>query len=177
MKKFKKILFCAIITFSLSLTSIPFVCAKPHSITVNGVTYIYERFHTDALIYQVYTDAEELSIPETLNGINVYGIVYQNPETEEFISVFSNSPNLKTITLPNTMRRIGRRAFYNCVNLERIILPANLNCIEEEAFKNCENLKFIGINIFIADKNDIINAINYNFHDIFRRCYFHHNLI
>lgn len=53
--------------------------------------------------------------------------------------------NLKSITIPDTVKGIGASAFSNCVNLEKVILPDGLEYISASAFNGCENLKEISI--------------------------------
>ena len=69
-------------------------------------------------------------------------------------SAFMECPELKTIELPATLKRIGERAFYGCGNLtsvkvhgdtelggEGVHLPNALEAIEDEAFRLCRKMK------------------------------------
>jgi len=58
---------------------------------------------------------------------------------------FMGCSSLKSVSLPNTMIRIGYRAFFNCFLLERINIPRSLHTIEEGAFYNCRSLKVIDL--------------------------------
>ena len=55
---------------------------------------------------------------------------------------FYNMPNLKSVYLSNTVKRIGMQAFYKCSSLEQIALP-NVLIIEEHAFRDCTSLQKI----------------------------------
>ena len=48
--------------------------------------------------------------------------------------------NLKNITLPDTLKTIGERAFYGCENLTSIIIPSSVTEIADGAFSQCPNL-------------------------------------
>ncbi len=50
---------------------------------------------------------------------------------------------LKQITIPASVKTIGRKAFYNCRQLTKIELPANLTNIQHEAFDGCSSLSVI----------------------------------
>lgn len=48
--------------------------------------------------------------------------------------------NLLSVDLPESLKRIGKRAFQNCSGLEDITLPEGLQTIDEYAFYNCTSL-------------------------------------
>ena len=50
---------------------------------------------------------------------------------------------LARLTLPATLRRIGRRAFQKCVLPREIVLPNRLEVIDVEAFYGCQSLESI----------------------------------
>lgn len=60
---------------------------------------------------------------------------------------FANCEKLTKITLPNTLEKIGKFAFYNCKKLEEVILDKciNLDEIGKSAFQNCIELKEIKV--------------------------------
>lgn len=55
---------------------------------------------------------------------------------------FSECENLKEITLPRTITRIGENAFTNS-GITKVVLPEGLEIIGENAFAGCTNLKEI----------------------------------
>lgn len=77
-----------------------------------------------------FVEATEIVIPEGVHYISPYA----------FINCF----NLKKVTFPSTLRRIGRRAFECCKSLEEIKF-LNPLVIDENAFRFCENLKTVEI--------------------------------
>ena len=54
---------------------------------------------------------------------------------------FMDRIDLKKVILPNTLKFIGKKAFYHCDNLEEIVVGGSIKVIEKEAFGNCLNLK------------------------------------
>ena len=59
--------------------------------------------------------------------------------------LFGYMRNMKSVTLPSGLSRIGKSAFYDCGSLEEIQLPENVTVIDEWAFQDCSSLKEIRI--------------------------------
>ena len=59
--------------------------------------------------------------------------------------LFENNASLTSITLPNTMRKIGSYAFFACENLVIVNMNPGLQIISSYAFKNCNNITSITI--------------------------------
>ena len=55
----------------------------------------------------------------------------------------SNCEYLKSIIIPNSVRRIGDRAFAHCFELNSLIIPDSVISIGDEAFAGCMELKSI----------------------------------
>ena len=58
---------------------------------------------------------------------------------------FGFCPSLISITVPNSVKRIGFGAFAYCENLESIVLPDSITAIEDETFQSCKALASITI--------------------------------
>ena len=56
---------------------------------------------------------------------------------------FANVEGLKTIIIPGTVKTIGKSAFTNNTTLEKVIIEDGVETIEEAAFYSCANLKEI----------------------------------
>lgn len=52
---------------------------------------------------------------------------------------------LKSITLPQSVERIGKSAFNHCYKLESVTIPGNVKVLSENLFTHCENLKVVVI--------------------------------
>ena len=59
---------------------------------------------------------------------------------EEYDASARNSCNVRSVTLPSTLRSIGERAFYRSLIAGPLTLPAGLQSIGESAFYNCDSL-------------------------------------
>lgn len=86
--------------------------------------------HVDAVEH--YSD---ISIPSTINNL---------PVTSIFTDALSNCTNLETVTIPDSITKIGRYAFYNCQKLEAVEIPNTVTTIDSYAFSGC-GLKSISI--------------------------------
>lgn len=65
------------------------------------------------------------------------------PSGTQKIADYQHQKNekIRKVILPNTVKSIGKSAFYECTNLEEITLPDGLEIIEEKAFANCKKLR------------------------------------
>lgn len=70
------------------------------------------------------------------NGITSIGDSSFEPEYEV------NYP-IESVTLPNSLTRIGSSAFYKCVNLKNITIPESVEYIGGWAFAGCESISSI----------------------------------
>lgn len=70
------------------------------------------------------------------------GILYDKEKTK----IIYVPANIKgTVTIPGTINKIERVAFFNCVNLEEVILEQGITSIGRGAFSDCTNLERITI--------------------------------
>lgn len=95
-----------------------------------GVTYAnYGRTLVKAE-YPHFRDVEHYDVP---NGVRSIGEI-------AFMGM-----SLKSISLPSSLKFIGKEAFAECRSLESIILPKNIERINEGCFTGCSSLKRIKI--------------------------------
>lgn len=58
-------------------------------------------------------------------------------------NAFQKQEQIKTVTLPDTIKSIGAYAFYHCANLTSVHLPNHLQELGEYSFLGCKSLKTI----------------------------------
>lgn len=124
-------------------------------------------------MFQVCTSLEEVQLPSTMErldnalfygctGLTTFnvpeGIVSLGAENiwnngimaSDAAQVFMNCTNLKTVTLPSTLKVIGKHAFNGCSKLTEITIPESVEFIGTEAFKGT------GITSIALENPDVI---------------------
>ena len=130
MKRFFSILIAIVCILSLGL-----VCGCQQS------TPPEEPSGTASLTYKVQSDGsyfvkgitdstQDIIVPATYKGKAVTGI-------SDY--AFENNYNIKSVSLPTSVKSIGQKAFRNCPFLATINLE-NVKFIKEGAFNNCSSL-------------------------------------
>lgn len=88
------------------------------------------------------------------------GILYDDKKIELIHSTIKGSP--EDVIVPNTVKTIGRSAFYGCNRLKSVTIPESVKIIERSAFAYCKNLKNVIMpqNIKILGEWAFYNCIN-----------------
>lgn len=97
--------------------------------------YVYNNTDGGIEIIRYNGNDENLVIPENIDGKKVVSI----------LNAFNNNADIKTLTLPNGLQKIGNNAFLGCSNLECVSIPDTVTTIGYRAFADCENLKSVYI--------------------------------
>lgn len=71
---------------------------------------------------------------------SIYTVVIGEDITGICDAAFQGFRNLTSVSLPSSLKSIGKYAFQGCYNLQSIALPAGLTSIGEYAFANCSDL-------------------------------------
>jgi len=83
------------------------------------------------------------------NSSSITNVVIQDGVTNIGDRAFHDLRNLQTITIPNSVTKIGRQSFYmehfTNTNFQSITIPNSVMEIEGEAFKGCSSLKTVTI--------------------------------
>ena len=84
--------------------------------------------------YSLYTGSDELTIPESVNGITV---------TTISDGCFADCDGLTTVIIPSTIKKIGTNAFSGCDALRGIYIPDGVTAIGAGAFSGCTSLEAV----------------------------------
>ena len=104
-----------------------------------------------------------LVLPETIRR---WGLRWRVVAIED--DAFRNAVNLKTVTLPSTLRSIGNRVFSGCISLaDTLVIPSNLEYLGPEAFNDCTSLTTV---LWQARCCDGVPAKDYYKYPYFFRC-------
>ena len=110
--------------------------------TVDGLKYYIDTEHNIARFNGLdYTMGQsELILPDVITiGGNPYCVVAMERNGWRYYS----QPNIKSVVLPNTLRRIGSEAFYSFSSLKSLEIPASVESIGTGAFNSSDNLQTI----------------------------------
>ncbi len=103
-----------------------------------------------------------ITIPKTLKdsgsnpfmGTGIEIVTFEEGTTVVPGNMFANCHMLKTVNMPQNIKKIGYSAFEDCDALAEIALPYYVEEIGMYAFKDCENLKKITIYQMVDDIHD-----------------------
>ena len=88
---------------------------------------------------------ESLVIPDEIDGKKVVAIGECSPRgTESYYVIHGNLDNLKSLTLNEGLKRIGRSAFEGCT-MQALKIPSTVREISSFAFAGCRNLVSVTI--------------------------------
>ena len=91
-------------------------------------------------------EINEIVVPSTYLGYAVVGFLERKTDNYGGMEgAFQGRSNITKITLPDTIKTIGKYAFYNCVSLKSIVIPEGVTLIGVSAFAGCTSLENIAI--------------------------------
>ena len=116
-----------------------------------GRNNVYILFNLDLNNYSVKTELNKNNSFDKTSletYTNQFIHIYMNEGIETIKDFFLSLPNniknnIKSITFPDSLKRIENEAFKNLENIDNLIFPSNLEHIGENAFQNCYSLKTI----------------------------------
>ncbi len=94
--------------------------------------------------YNPFTGCTSLSlINHSPEYVYENGALYNKTKTD---LIYFSIPNpAEEFVVPNTIKKIGRSAFFGCSNLKKVVIPEGVVKIERSAFANCSSLSEISI--------------------------------
>ena len=109
----------------------------------NTYTVIYKKEKTELsqdYPFSIYKYCKNIILPNSITKINLETCQrFRKVPTTMFLS--GSRINLKTIKIPNRVKRISDDLFNGCTQLEQVYIPSNIHDISETAFNECINLK------------------------------------
>ena len=81
------------------------------------------------------------------------GVLYNNEITQLF-SLFDY--NLETLIIPDSVRTIGKNAFWNCRNLKSLVIPKSVTRIGYNPFGGCNSLVIENLSPFFKIENGVL---------------------
>lgn len=127
-------------------------CASLEEITIPFIGTIRAEHGQLGIIFG--TDSYKGGMEAVYQLGNTFRYTYYIPETLKRVVVnsdqipdgsFCNCSNLESITIPNTVVKIGDFAFFHCSKLKNITIPDSVKSIGNGAFEGCNAFKSITI--------------------------------
>jgi len=99
------------------------------------------------VIDRVRTGEKHPVVPEEINGLPVVALGAKAfaPHADEGAP---DHREIQSVTLPETLERVGDYAFYNCFGLERIILTDRTRYWGGSCLMNCRSLRQIDLTVY-----------------------------
>ncbi len=123
--------------------------------------YEYTEGHDGITITKYKGSGGKVIIPSKINGkkiIAIDGYTYVEYEDgDEWVrrkGAFEECMDITGISIPNTVRRIGKSAFKACSSLKDVNIPESLDNIGEDVFRDCSSLENIKIPDSVAEISD-----------------------
>lgn len=121
----------------MSLTALP---VSAFDFEIDGIKYDITGANEVCVSSGGDKKAEEIVIPETVtNDGTTYNVTAIG---EKAFYLFK----MTSVTIPNSIKKIGNNAFRVCTNLSSINIPASVQEIGNNAFQLCKNLSSVNIN-------------------------------
>ena len=133
-------------TFLTLLLSANIICTYAQSFESQGLKYnvIGDKAVEVAGFTSANKENTHVTIPSAVsNGGKTYTVerIGEYAFSYEY-SHINNAPRLVSVVLPNTIKSIGKSAFWES-KIESIKLPIGLERIEDYAFQKCSSLKYV----------------------------------
>mgnify|MGYP002624669029 CR=1 FL=1 len=131
-----------------------------HATIPEGVTQLGYLVFGNTLTELNYNATNATYIGGTTNGIfQVDGTIKIGSNVTDIPAQFSvNAQKLNYIAFPESVVRIGNKAFYNNGNMSSVSLPVKIQSIGSNAFGSCAKLKTLTISGNVPDPNGAFNG-------------------
>ena len=146
--------------------------------TAGGIRYALYQKHAEITGHTNQFDAEEIEIPDTLDGLPVTKIASVENAEDSIFDIDKNGSffscySLRKVVLPSGLTDIGDYAFYGCRNLSEIELPESVARIGRRAFAMCGSLRKLTVPAAI----DSIGDSAFSLTPWYDSLLYHHDLI
>ncbi|MBD5227353.1 MAG: leucine-rich repeat domain-containing protein [Bacteroidales bacterium] len=135
----KKIHLWLLVVMSIFITTLTANAEVHYGIVIGDLSYdLDDDYHTAAVSTLESTAIETVIIPSNVSYKGQsYAVTFLD------CAAFAECKSLKSVTIPNGVKRIGDGCFQDCENLSSVSLPEGLNKLENEVFRDCINLSSI----------------------------------
>ena len=123
--------------------------------TITHEVVPFENINGELVVQAYYAYNKQKFKQETIEG-HVY-----IPEgvTEIQFTAFTDCGDITNVSMPDTLKVIGEKAFMNCTKLREVVIPDAVEHIQKSTFTKCKSLK----NVKLPKRLKLID--NYAFND------------
>lgn len=120
---------------------------------VTSGDFVFSVGKSSATLLEYTGNDSSVKIPTKINKKKVTAIADY---------AFWQKKSMKSVTIPDTVKKIGEAAFNECTSLKKVVLPEHLTTLKDAVFWYCTNLKTVvikenaksfGDNVFRGCKN------------------------
>lgn len=119
----------------------------PSMITIQGQTFTYSTNTGTVTITAYAGPGGAVTAPSLIAGLPVTAIADR---------VFAGQTDLTSVTLPNTLMRLGASVFELCTGLTNVLLPASLTSLGSGCFWGCSGLASAALPAGLTDLPDSV---------------------
>ena len=145
-----------------------------------GLELLYEKKEDSVKILRCFGETDEIWLPDQIEGLPVAelgdyifsegmrtepkGLLWrENGEAGEISAPPVCGPSLRSVRLPDFLKRLGRYAFYNCDGLKRLAFPSAIRDIGAGAFNGCRKIEELTVEADPREKSclkEILSELN-----------------
>ena len=112
----------------------------------DGVTYVGDGAFSGTAICNNQTEEVKYIDKWLVDSDNsVTDVAVKDGTVGISCGAFSYCGQLKNISIPNSVKYVGGKAFYNCISLTNVVLPYGITNIDVSTFSGCESLASVTI--------------------------------
>ena len=129
---------------SFSDSAVKAICVANWDTDGDGELSYDEAAAVKTIPYDVFSGNTQITSFDEFQyftGVTTLGYDVDNDEGADYFGAFSGCTNLKSITLPPTLKTISWGCFRGCSSLEELIVPKSVTKIQQVAFLGCSSLE------------------------------------
>ena len=120
-----------------------------------GSLYLSWHYAPYWISYDPYGDVILVAYDDrTVVDLTVPDVIGDKPVVELGDAIFENFSKLTSISLPNSIKKVGTDVFSGCISLKSVNIPSQLTVIKDDMFEGCTSLAQVTIPEGITEIGD-----------------------
>ena len=136
--------------------------AKPTDFEVNGVRYLEHFSDGNYIVQSIITVPNDgiVIIPSELEWVDDEGATQKTPVTRVESGLLMNNATVTKVVLPEGIISIGNSFLKGCTNLKSVTIPSTVRTINSEALSNTGleylNMKDVQVTSLSRDRTSVV---------------------